>query len=255
MFQNKLTHNLPLLKNVPNPKRASNMNKKISDSLKLTSRKIVILYGPQGTGKTWTSVDFARQRPNKDQRVIFLNSYTQDKLDFEYRKFAYDYVEISPSTRVDKLNLINEVNERLHDLELLFIFDDVRNLSEVDDYLQNLPTYAHVIVTTSLKNDPMSMNLELSGVDRIEQDLFTKKEAFDFVKSQLVNDLGDRSINELIDHLNGPQNKGVSPGELEKCCAILNNSSNKPQENLKAIIKSTKNLTELILDSRFKVVI
>lgn len=86
-----MKYNVPIIKS---PENRDELNAKIDNAFRKTTKKIVVLYGESGSGKTATSVDYSRNRANKKQRVIFLNASGPKKIDFSYRRLAYDYLKV-----------------------------------------------------------------------------------------------------------------------------------------------------------------
>lgn len=222
----EIKNTIPLLKPYI---ESDDVNAQIDACFKSTRRRHVLISGPPGSGKTTTCVGYIHSPYNKNQVIMFLNAYIPEKLDFEYRQFAYEHLDIRMQDR-NREELIAEVNEQLNGLSVLFIFDDVRKLKHIDAYLNNLPRYAQVIVTSS----NLAMRGELAAHGQIHQELLTLNETHEMIRaklSMLENPLNDAEIDELVRKLEYGKDGGVLPGDVEKCCAFFNTSSSNDSNN------------------------
>lgn len=163
---------------------------------------------------------------------------------------AFKYNLFIESTKLPRRNrkrteLIAEVNDELNDYDVLMIFDHVKRLDDLKDYLANLPTYAKVIITTTNE----SMRSEFGEAAFVKQELFDQDEAARFIRNRLTKPLSDGVINKLVHSLEKPSRpKAILPDDAEKCYSFINESGLRPDQSLNTLMSSKTNFTETILD-------
>lgn len=163
---------------------------------------------------------------------------------------AFKYNLFIESTKLPRRNrkrteLIAEVNDELNDYDVLMIFDHVKRLDDLKDYLANLPTYAKVIITTTNE----SMRSEFGEAAFVKQELFDQDEAARFIRNRLTKPLSDGVINKLVHSLEKPSTpKAILPDDAEKCYSFINESGLRPDQSLNTLMSSKTNFTETILD-------
>lgn len=148
-----------------------------------------------------------------------------------------------PRRNRKRMELIAEVNDELNDYDVLMIFDHVKRLDDLKDYLANLPTYAKVIITTTNE----SMRSEFGEAAFVKQELFDQDEAARFIRNRLTKPLSDGVINKLVHRLEKTP-KVILPDDAEKCYSFINESGLRPDQSLNTLMSTKTNFTETILD-------
>lgn len=222
------------------------LNANIETAFKTKKHKMVALIGDRGSGKTTAAVGFSRMPENSTKLVVYLSSFSQDKLDFEYRQFAYEYLHIPMYDR-NRTELIEEVKIHLENQNqsVIFVFDDVQNLKDVKEYVSQRPEFSQVIITMTTEFISKT-DLKKHGYTPIMIELMTREEAMDFLEQKLDQKvLSQHQIAQLIDQLD-QSNQGIFPRDLEICCSFANNSNLNGDECLKELFSKSSVLESVL---------
>lgn len=239
----KNNNTLPRKYNVPDLKSyqpLQHLHTQIEDTFKTRNRHTVILVGEPGSGKTTSSIDYARTLP--DYVIVFLNAFGINRLDFEYRQFASEYLKLPMRDR-NRRELIDQVNQHLDNQKVLFIFDDAKKLSDLTDYIDRLPPMACSLVTTSNTSSEDTPR----GAGFVYQQLLSMDQSIQFLESKLTSTYRNtRNLNEIVKTFHTLE-RGAYPRDLQLCCSFINHSKMSFDESISAL-KKMPILTHSVLE-------
>lgn len=255
-FENNLntpivrTFNLP---RIPIHAIQQDQSFKIDACFSTSSPQNVFILGPRGSGKTTTCLGYIQSRKfNTNQLIVFLNADKPDKLDFEYRQFAFELFGMSIyKTRRDEL--IEYVNGKLRNHNILYIFDNVQNLDDLKAYFpinsyNNKLNQTNRQIQTIITSSNMSLVDEKSNKAVVYQSLLGKEEATLLIKSKVdVKTWSYGEINDFVKNMGRARKSGeITASDVEKCRLFINNANLSKFEKIKAI-KMHINIIDVIL--------
>ncbi len=209
----------------------------IDEILSIDTNQCVAINAFAGTGKSSTALEYGHREQDKNQKkgtakiVRWFDSDTSDKIEISYRNLAESLGIDKTRDKKILINLVNDAITRL-DKPMLFIFDNLENYQDAEEYLTNLPRkLVKVIITT--RDDNLLGNLK----QHIRLEPFSRKDAEKYININLPGRANDRNTKDLIETL-GNKEGDVLPYRLEKAVAYLK------EKNLCSIENYIKNIKE-----------
>jgi adenylate kinase family enzyme len=162
---------------------------KIKESLKMKQR--VWIYGPPGVGKTTTASEFANS-VQLTQKVRWFDARTTERIEKSFKNIHETF--IGKTADLEMKLIFQNLNSL--EREMLFIFDNVIDSSEIDKYLNALRSNSNIKFLITSRDQPKTFENEYN---QIEIEAFTRKDVEKYFGNAFLKRFTKDQINNIIE--------------------------------------------------------
>ena len=199
--------------------KRENLVKKVNKAFK--TKRIVILYGPSGIGKSTILNKYLEEKKLVEKKNVYFVEAADDSIDNEFELIAEDLYDAKISKNKSIKGIFKKLNHSVNELQknILFGLDNVESYEKVKSYLPISRDYTKILITTRSKTLCSQMDNE---AECIRMSYFDESDTNEYIRESGVSlDLEEKI--EIINMLT-KDNNGILPLELSVVInAILNN--------------------------------
>ncbi len=178
--------------------RESHLERLEEQLINSKEEKILLITGLSGSGKSDLALEFAHRKLRSHFKAIrwFGNADSSERIDIEFKLVG---IELGLEWCLNNRNLFMcLLSQRIQEIKsnVLFIFDNIKNISDIKDYLYPMPDNLHVILTSEKANILEDENFI------IRLDLLKSEEADEYLKNVLrCRNINFENANDLIRYM------------------------------------------------------
>lgn len=246
--------NMQMKSNIPNRNKTftgrDNYLEEIENYLINSNQQILLITGLSGCGKTDLALEFAHRKRETShfKAVRWFNADSSERIDIEF-KFLIAQLGLDWCLNMKSLFicLLRQFIERMSQSLVLFIFDNLKQINDIRDYLTDMPSNLKIIITSE------KSNLFLQDSNCIlKLNLLRSEEADDYLKSVLkLRNISFGEASDILRYLQ-IQDDYVLPFYLNEVACFLRETKALRLSQYVEMLNSDAN-KDLVEDSLFEI--